>query len=69
MLVPYLPLGLEEVRDIVMLKLEKVRERVQAAHRAELMWDDSLVDEVAGRCAGGDSGGRTVDHLLTAIRN
>ena len=64
-LVPYLPLGLEEVRDIVTLKLEKVRERVAAAHRAELLWDESLVDEIAGRCAGGDSGGRTVDHLLT----
>jgi type VI secretion system protein VasG len=64
-LVPYLPLGLDEVREIVGLKLDKVRERVAAAHRAELLWDDSLVDEIAGRCAGGDSGGRTVDHLLT----
>jgi type VI secretion system protein VasG len=60
-----MPLGLEEVREIVGLKLEKVRERVAAAHRAELLWDESLVDEIAGRCAGGDSGGRTVDHLLT----
>jgi len=64
-LVPYLPLGIEEVRDIVTLKLEKIRARVVAAHRAELIWDESLVDEIASRCAGGDSGGRTVDHLLT----
>ncbi len=64
-LVPYLPLGLEEVRDIVGLKLDKVAERVAAAHRAELIWDDSLIDEIASRCAGGDSGGRSVDHLLT----
>ena len=64
-LVPYLPLGLDEVREIVNLKLDKVRERVAAAHRAELLWDESLVDEIASRCAGGDSGGRTVDHLLT----
>lgn len=64
-LVPFLPLGLEEVRDIVLLKLEKIRERVETAHGAELIWDDSLIEEIAGRCAGGDSGGRTVDHLLT----
>ena len=64
-LVPFLPLGLEEVRDIVLLKLEKIRQRVETAHGAELIWDDSLIEEIAGRCAGGDSGGRTVDHLLT----
>jgi type VI secretion system protein VasG len=63
-IVPYLPLGLEELRDVVGLKLEKIRERVQIAHHAELLWDEALPEEIANQCAGGDAGGRTVDHLL-----
>jgi type VI secretion system protein VasG len=63
--VPYLPLGIDEIRDIVVLKLERLRERVNEAHHAELSWDEELIEELANRSIADESGARTVDHLLT----
>jgi type VI secretion system protein VasG len=63
--VPYYPLGKEEIVSIVGLKLEKVRERIVANHRAELTWDDPLVESIAEKCTERHSGARNVDHILT----
>jgi len=63
--VPYYPLGKEEIVAIVGLKLEGVRERIRDNHRAELTWDDPLVQSIAERCTERHSGARNIDHLLT----
>jgi type VI secretion system protein VasG len=63
--VPYYPLGDREIREIVELKLARVRERVRTSHHAELTYGEELVDAIAGRCTEVDSGARNVDHILT----
>jgi type VI secretion system protein VasG len=63
--VPYYPLGHEEIVRIVGLKLEGVRERIRASHAAELTWDEPLVESLAARCTERSSGARNIDHLLT----
>ncbi len=63
--VPYYPLGAEEIVRIVGLKLQGVRARIRASHAAELTWDEPLVASLASRCTERSSGARDIDHLLT----
>jgi type VI secretion system protein VasG len=63
--VPYYPLGDREIREIVELKLARIRQRVRESHHAELTYGEELVDAIAGRCTEVDSGARNVDHILT----
>lgn len=64
-IVPYFPLGDEEIRNITRLKLEKIKDRFQDSHRAKLDFDDAVVDAVVERCTEVESGARNVDHILT----
>jgi type VI secretion system protein VasG len=63
--VPYYPLGEEQIREIVELKLARIRERIRAGHHAEMTYGEELVDAIAGRCTEVESGARNVDHILT----
>lgn len=63
--VPYYPLGATEVRRIVRLKLEAVRRRIWRNHKAELTFDEALVESIAQRSDVEESGARNIDHILT----
>ena len=63
--VPYYPLGDKEIREIVELKLARIRQRVRDSHHAELTYGEELVEAIAGRCTEVESGARNVDHILT----
>jgi type VI secretion system protein VasG len=63
--VPYYPLGDDEIRQIVKLKLAKIEQRFRGNHRAELTYDDSLISAIVDRCTEVDSGARNIDHILT----
>ncbi|KAA0082240.1 type VI secretion system ATPase TssH [Trinickia soli] len=62
--VPYYPISDDVLAQIIELKLERIRERVAANHRATFSWDESLIDAVHARCTEVDSGARNVDHIL-----
>ncbi len=62
--VPYYPISDDVLAEIIELKLERIRARVAANHRAAFAWDESLVDAVHARCTEVDSGARNVDHIL-----
>ncbi len=64
-LVPYFPLGDAEIRNITRLKLGKIRDRFQESHRADLAFDEAVIDAVVERCTEVESGARNVDHILT----
>jgi type VI secretion system protein VasG len=63
--IPFHPLGEGEIREIVELRLAEVQRRFWEAHRAELTYDDAVVDAVAGRCTQAESGAREVDHVIS----
>ncbi|MEP6789870.1 MAG: type VI secretion system ATPase TssH [Ramlibacter sp.] len=63
--VPYYPLGDEQIRSIVNLKLGKLAQRFQRNHRAEFTWDAAVSQAITSRCTEVDSGARNVDHILT----
>ncbi len=64
-IVPFLPLRDEALRQIVCLKLDKIRSRLAEVHGIELSIDDSVIDVVASRCTEVESGARNIDNILT----
>lgn len=62
--VPYYPISDDVLAEIIELKLERIRRRIEANHKAVFEWDESLVDAVLARCTEVDSGARNVDHIL-----
>jgi type VI secretion system protein VasG len=62
--VPYYPISDDVLASIIALKLGRIRDRVEANHKAVFEWDDSLVEAVLQRCTEVDSGARNVDHIL-----
>jgi type VI secretion system protein VasG len=64
-LIPYLPIRDENLKQIIRLKLGKIQRRIHENHKIELTYDGALVDEVANRCTEVESGARNVDNILT----
>lgn len=63
--VPYYPIHAEVMREIVDLKLGRIGQRIADHHHADLVYDRTLVAEVASRCTDRNSGARSVDQILT----
>jgi len=64
-IIPYYPIRDENMKKIVVLKLNKIKRRLMENHKIELAYDDALVSEVARRCTEVESGARNVDNILT----
>jgi type VI secretion system protein VasG len=64
-IIPYFPIRDEALKRIIVLKLDKVRRRIQESHRVELTYDDRLIEEISRRCTEVESGARNVDNILT----
>jgi type VI secretion system protein VasG len=63
--VPYFPITDDVMRLIIRLQLGRIQKRMQENHRAELVYEDALINEIANRCKEVESGARNVDHILT----
>ena len=64
-IIPYYPVRDETLKQIISLKLNKIRRRLEENHKIELSWDSEFLDEVASRCTEVESGARNVDNILT----
>jgi len=65
LIIPYFPVRDEALKRIVVLKLDKIKRRLQENHAVALYYDDKLVSEVAKRCTEVESGARNVDNILS----
>ncbi|MGV2292990.1 type VI secretion system ATPase TssH [Trinickia sp. YCB016] len=63
--VPYYPIPDDVLAEIIELKLDRIKNRIAANHKAAFEWDESLIDAVLARCTEVDSGARNVDHILS----
>ncbi|MGH9402931.1 MAG: type VI secretion system ATPase TssH [Terriglobia bacterium] len=63
--IPFFPIRDESMKQIIWLKLGKIKNRLYENHKMELAYDEALVDEVAKRCTEVESGARNVDNILT----
>jgi len=64
-IIVYLPIRDENMKQIIRLKLGKIQRRIQENHKIDLTYEGALVDEVARRCTEVESGARNVDNILT----
>ena len=65
MIVPFFPIRDENLKKIVKLKLNKIVKRLRETHHVEMIYDDTLLTEVANRCTEVESGARNVDNILS----
>ncbi len=65
LVVPFYPIRDADLKKIILLKLNRIKQRLAENHRVELLWDEALVNEVAKRCTEVESGARNVDNVLT----
>ena len=61
----YYPITPEMLKKIIELQLGRIKDRVAANHKAELVYGTDLIDAVASRCTESESGARAVDNILT----
>jgi type VI secretion system protein VasG len=64
-IIPYMPIRDENLKQIIKLKLGKIQRRIHENHKIDLTYDGRLVEEVAKRCTEVESGARNVDNILT----
>ncbi len=64
-IIPFHPVRDENLKQIVRLKLNKVRRRIEDSHHVKLEYDEAVVDAIAARCTEVESGARNVDNILT----
>jgi type VI secretion system protein VasG len=62
--IPYYKISDAVLRQIIQLQLGRIKSRILANHRAQLLYDDSLVEAIKGRCTEVESGARNVEHIL-----
>ncbi len=65
LIVPYLPIRDEALKQIIRLKIGKVQRRLQETHGITFEFDERLLDEIAKRCTEVESGARNVDNILS----
>ena len=63
--VPYFPITDQNMRLIVRLKLNRIAKRMRENRNVSFLYDEGLIENVAGRCKEVESGARNVDHILT----
>jgi type VI secretion system protein VasG len=63
-IVPFRPISAEIMRDIALLKLDKLARRLRDTHELEVTFAKELIDELVRRCTDADTGARNVDHTL-----
>lgn len=63
-ILPYYPLADEVMKQIIRLKLNKVKRRIHENYKADLDYTDKLVDAICARCTEVDTGARNVDKIL-----
>jgi type VI secretion system protein VasG len=65
LVVPYYPISQAMLRTIIKLNLSRVAKRIEQNHKIPLVYDDSVPELIASRCAELERGARIVDALIT----
>ena len=62
--VPYVTLQGDVLRDIVILKLDKLARRMLETHKLSFHYSDDVVEQIAARCTEVETGARNIDHIM-----
>lgn len=64
LVLPYQPLGRDQLAEITRLQLERVDQRIRRHHKVGLGYDDRVVEAVVARCTEASSGARNIQQIL-----
>ncbi|MCX8117639.1 MAG: type VI secretion system ATPase TssH [Desulfobacterota bacterium] len=62
--VPFYTLDSKFIREIVVLKLDKLARRMAETHKIKLVYAPEVVDQIAQRCTEVETGARNIDHMM-----
>ena len=62
--IPYKILSPDILKDIVMLKLNKLVARMNQTHKIDLSYSPAVVDQIAARCTEVETGARNIDYIM-----
>lgn len=65
-IIPFMPIRGDILKELVLIKLEQVGERLQQRHRMSLTWSDDVVANIVASCTAVDTGARNIDHVINA---
>jgi type VI secretion system protein VasG len=63
--VPFFPLSDDVLRQIILLQLRRIGQRLSENHKASFTYDEAVVRAIAERCQEVETGARNIDHILT----
>lgn len=64
-IVPFYTLPPDILKDIVVLKLEKLAKRMGETHKTRLSYSPAVVEQIAARCTEVETGARNIDHIMS----
>ncbi|WP_163337196.1 type VI secretion system ATPase TssH [Desulfopila sp. IMCC35008] len=62
--IPYLTLPTDILKDIVVLKLDKLAGRMQETHKIDFTYSQEVVQQISARCTEVETGARNIDHIM-----
>ena len=62
--VPFLPLGVDSLQQIIMMKLKKVANRLMEKHKVAFAVSEGVLDKLISQCTQVQSGARLIDTLI-----
>ncbi|MDH5544964.1 MAG: type VI secretion system ATPase TssH [Gammaproteobacteria bacterium] len=62
--IPYFPIGRDAMRDIVAIKLNVLKKRLQNTRQIKLDYHDRVLDQIVQRCTEVDTGARNIDYIV-----
>jgi type VI secretion system protein VasG len=62
--VPFYPISMDAMKEIVALKLEQVGKRLMESQRMKFEFDPAVVEIISQRCTEVESGARNIDHII-----
>ncbi|OPX41194.1 MAG: ClpV1 family T6SS ATPase [Desulfobacteraceae bacterium 4484_190.3] len=63
-IVPFMTLPPDILKDIVVLKLNKLVKRMEETHKTKLSYSPAVVEQIAARCTEVETGARNIDHIM-----
>jgi type VI secretion system protein VasG len=63
-IVPYYLLDSSFMREIVVLRLEKLAERINESNRMRLVYSPEVVERITARCTEVETGARNIEHIM-----
>ena len=63
--IPYMTLPGEILKDIVVLKMDKLVRRLDATHKMKMTYTQKVVDQIAARCTEVETGARNIDYIMS----